>query len=793
MKPTDSPIPRQVLRSAIWVAVAVLSAGPLAAAHEPGYGFYRTVEGEVRLTTLDRAEPLEVEPNYPLLLGDRVWVSPAARLEALLPDQTILRAGGGTDLYFQDLALYAGETAGEGTVLRLLEGEIQLVVAGYRDEREPVRVDTPNATIYLQEAGVYRIYADQRQWSEVVVREGFGEVALADGSIVVRANEEAVIDGEVNPRVRVYPAGALDALEAWGNELDREAELAAAEPYVDESLRYQSAPLRRHGQWVSVDAGYAWRPYVSVSWRPYTHGYWTYTPVGHYWVSAEPWAFTFHYGSWSMHPYHGWVWYPGTVFSPAWVTWYWGPTYVGWVPAGYYSHYYRHAPGLSFGFYGWAGGSWSYYSHWTFCPTGYFGWRSYGSHWRSGAEIGRTAHYEVPRGVILGSTRGIPRGFAGKPDEVVGIVQRMSTLERGPSRKLPDVTDFVARRPTLSAEVREAVFAENELAAREALRRGSAQSLVSGMRGETPRAGLPERPSPTGTAGRLSQPIRTMPGRADVTREELVRSEPLRREPLTGAVRPIQSAAPGRPASGTDSDRSDRSAPARTEPIRGTPRPLEAAPGRSVDLPPTARPVPRPDSGPVSSRIEPRRPVGQPDDFRAPERQPAAPRPVFGQPLSPSPRALPPSPSAGDSGSGSEGRVPVVRRVLDGIRGIHSPSAPSPPASAPSSPAPSSATPSSPAPPAPPSSRLSPPSSAPSSGVSRLSPPSSGSSPPASIQRPTAAPPQASRPSSGPSVRSFGSSISSRGSSSSSSSSKTGSSSASARSQSRPKSKPPGD
>ncbi len=743
MTTTDRKFSQQFIGASIWVLALVLAAAPLVAEDESGYGFYRTVEGDVRLSTLDRAEPLDVEPNYPLLLGDRVWVTPAGRLEAILPDQTILRAAGGTDLYFQELALYADETGGTGTVLRLLEGEIQVIVSGYAEEGPPLRIDTPNATVYLQEPGVYRIYADDRQWTEVVVREGFGEVALADGSVVVRANEEAVIDGEVDPRVRVYPAGALDALEAWGEDLDREAaELAARESYVPSRLGYQAAPLHRNGTWLSVDAGWAWRPHVSVGWRPYTRGYWTYTPRGRYWVSSFSWGFTFHYGSWALHPHHGWIWHPGNVFSPAWVTWYWGPTYVAWVPSGYYSHYYGPRYGYSgfhFGFHGWAGGSWSYYGHWTFCPTRYFGWRSYGTHWRSGHELGRHARHDVPRGLIVSHTRAIPRDYLGRAEELEAVARELE-LQQGHGRKLRDVTEFIGREPRLSSEVREVVFSK---APERSIARAEQPMTTRIGRATAPseRSERIDQPAVT-RIGRSTAPNRSdrseeaMPMRPDVSRRQLVTSAPAGREPARREMSSIDS--------------SLRGGPVADSPERDSPSTLRTLPGTATRI----------DRGEVSMPESPR--SGAPGRSIGSVRRPV-------------------EPLAGGQLPRHETRVPVVRRVVDGIRG-----------SRPATSAPESTS------GAPPSRRLDSPSASvpirsPSAAAPSRSP--SASAPPASVSRSSSSsvrrpstPPQASRPSSGSSMRGSSRSISKSSSSSSTSSSR---SSRGARSQSRSKKKPP--
>jgi hypothetical protein len=51
------------------------------------------------------------------------------------------------------------------------------------------------------------------------------------------------------------------------------------------------------------------------------------------WVSNEPygWA-TYHYGRWDRDPRFGWIWIPGTIWGPAWVSWQSGGGYIGWAP-----------------------------------------------------------------------------------------------------------------------------------------------------------------------------------------------------------------------------------------------------------------------------------------------------------------------------------------------------------------------------------------------------------------------------------------------------------------------------
>ncbi len=112
---------------------------------------------------------------------------------------------------------------------------------------------------------------------------------------------------------------------------------------TDVSVFYE--PLAPYGEWVFVDPhGWCWTPYgVHIGWRPYTHGHWVWTDYGMTWVSDWPWGWApFHYGTWRLHDDHGWIWVPGTVWSPAWVCWRRGPRHVGWAPLPPQSHWNPH-------------------------------------------------------------------------------------------------------------------------------------------------------------------------------------------------------------------------------------------------------------------------------------------------------------------------------------------------------------------------------------------------------------------------------------------------------------------
>ena len=105
----------------------------------------------------------------------------------------------------------------------------------------------------------------------------------------------------------------------------------------DVTVSYQSFydELSPYGQWIAdSEYGYVWVPNVDDEFRPYfTDGFWAWTEYGNTWVSDYPWGWAaFHYGRWIFNEYYGWIWVPGTTWSPGWVAWRWGGGFYGWAP-----------------------------------------------------------------------------------------------------------------------------------------------------------------------------------------------------------------------------------------------------------------------------------------------------------------------------------------------------------------------------------------------------------------------------------------------------------------------------
>ncbi|MEA2601276.1 MAG: hypothetical protein QOF89_2268 [Acidobacteriota bacterium] len=621
------------------VGLLLALAVPLTAATEDysgssgSYGYVRVVEGSASLAQEGSDERASAEINQPVMAGDHLWVPDRSHVEIVLADRNILRVDGGSELILERLA-GSPDRDDQATVIRLLEGNLQLAVTQDSLGDELPRIDTANATLYVQNYGMFRITAEREGWSQVVVRRGTAEVVIDGDRQTVRADEEAVIEdaannGDRQASIDVHEAGGYDALERWARRLDDEAS-SYQQAYVDDNLRYQASSLNRYGSWIDVEGSRYWRPVVSAGWRPYWQGRWVYTRAGLTWVSSEPWGWVpYHYGTWDYLPAYGWVWQPGYVWSPAWVYWYWGPSYVGWCPTGFYTSFYGSRFGANFGFrhgvYGWAGGSWGDFGHWNFINAGYFrdGYRNgrRDGYWdgrrdvqRYAVRIDGEAHGRaLERGIITTDTKPL-RPSTWQSEGTVLNALNVRPIGKEPPRNgreavgvggrdLPDVTTFVARKPQLPTEVVRTVATQAPGAALDGTPL-KPSTLGRGPSGRDREAGAAQ--------GRGGQTW-TRPGEATggrPSRVEIGGDNP--RRPADNNGRPGTWERPGRPTTGADggAPRPERSA----KPDRSD---RSDSPGSTWSRP--SRPAPEADGG------SPRPRTGSDEKPARPERPAPAP------------------------------------------------------------------------------------------------------------------------------------------------------------------------
>ena len=118
-----------------------------------------------------------------------------------------------------------------------------------------------------------------------------------------------------------------------------EPETLPGPPYFNPvDYGYVYSALSPYGAWMDLPgSGWCWQPTVGTldsTWQPYcNNGRWRWSDSGWYWDSHYKWGWApFHYGRWSKSSRYGWLWHPGRVWAPAWVSWRDSGNLCGWAP-----------------------------------------------------------------------------------------------------------------------------------------------------------------------------------------------------------------------------------------------------------------------------------------------------------------------------------------------------------------------------------------------------------------------------------------------------------------------------
>ena len=660
-------------------AVPVTSSlAPAASGATAPFARIRYQEGGVEVRQ-GNAPPQVVDVNYPVFAGERIESDSGQRAELQLPDGTLLRIDRDTEVAFDDF----GSRDGGTSVVAISRGQVQLVIANARGG-EGLRVDTPSASLYPLDASSVRVDVDPADSVRVSVASGRVEVAAESGSVVLVSGERtAVVPGSAPRDPWRYSAGARDNFDAWAAQRDREdpaavamSEVGAEYEALPEEVQPYYGELSEAGSWVyTEDYGWAFQPSVGTDWQPYQDGQWYPSPAGDpVWVGAEPWGWaTWRYGSWDFNVgLGGWIWVPGAIWGPANVWWYYGPTYVGWVPVGYWG----------WPVYGWYGaGYWG--SPWfDYCPWTFVGYDDFWHHPvpRAAVSRDRILNPELDRGVV--SREAIPAsdGRRARATDRTGRENR-EALDRGVyerARKRAERGDR-AVRPVPRGTVEEEMRRERRTGSpgqrsgsstgappagrREAIGRDGGERSTETAR--PPAEVPPRRGNGSGSAGSGSgkgvaprTPSSPTPSRPAAPRAP-------RRTAPEGIGHDEPGAAPITPGSGRAPQPGGPSAAPRAP---RAPRTFPRAPEGSV--------APRNDESvrrffgrlsedtrlaPRAPRTSPLRPGSSPERSERAAPAPRGPRPQAGSPRAPQSGQAPRAPSAGSrSGSGSTAKPPAA-------------------------------------------------------------------------------------------------------------------------------------
>ena len=278
------------------------------------------VNGPVSFQPAGVADWVDADLNRPLTTGDQVWVGDGGRAEIHV-GSTAFRLDSNTAFEFLNLD--------DQTIqIQLSQGNLT-VRAWNLAQNQNLELDTPSLAFTVLRPGEYRINANpDSQTTNVIVRNGYGEVTGGGQTFPVEARQQAIVVGGDQITYDLVDAPGLDGWDQWSASRDRRYDTSPSARYVSREMGGYEA-LDEYGSWGNQPGyGQVWMPNtVAAGWAPYQDGHWVWiAPWGWTWVDDAPWGFApSHYGRWAS--FRGrWGWVPGPygqnpLYAPALVGW----------------------------------------------------------------------------------------------------------------------------------------------------------------------------------------------------------------------------------------------------------------------------------------------------------------------------------------------------------------------------------------------------------------------------------------------------------------------------------------
>lgn len=288
--------------------------------------------------------------NLPITPGDTIRTPDDARCEVQFDSGTVVRLDYDSELKIETIMARSLSAFSDISNLVLIGGQIYLMYKQY-DRGEMMQVLTQNTAAKLFHNTVAVITTDDRNGSGISVR--YGKIELLYGKEENKLSKKTLKKGEsifITPDGQVSFPAANDPGDfiAWNDKINASYEelhkgitklprpvqnLPGAVFYFAQKYGYY------HGEWLWDDYyGYVWRPFINDrlypwGWQPYIYGRWSYVNGQLFWVPEEPWGWVpYHLGIWQWDKKLGWVWIPGSLFAPAWVSWDFFFGYATWRP-----------------------------------------------------------------------------------------------------------------------------------------------------------------------------------------------------------------------------------------------------------------------------------------------------------------------------------------------------------------------------------------------------------------------------------------------------------------------------
>ncbi len=305
------------------------------------YAIVRHFDGKAFVQGSTSGERESLTLNSPVFEGDNIWMT-EGNMGIMFGDGSLVWLSAGSHLEISKFPDPVSDPP-VGMRIHLWRGLMMLEVPASLPGESSHLVMTPAASVKAFRKGLSLVEVETVDRTRLTVLEGSAMIGSSSQYEMVAQGEMSYAEYGYEP-MSASPAGMSyypEIVEFRDHSISRPVKNGRSREYVDPELYPYADDLDYYGSWQDVPSyGHVWFPspsYLGTGWNPYYNGYWHYTPWGATWISYEPWGWVpFHYGRWTFVIGAGWGWIPDVIFSPAWVSWYWGDGWIGWCPLGYY-------------------------------------------------------------------------------------------------------------------------------------------------------------------------------------------------------------------------------------------------------------------------------------------------------------------------------------------------------------------------------------------------------------------------------------------------------------------------
>ncbi len=421
--------------------------------------------------------PQVAELNFPILPGDTIRTSGIRRCEIQLDTGTIIRLDLNTELKIETIMAKSLSSRRKVTNFLLNKGEMYIMYKKY-NYPEIFQVITPTASTKLSHGTVALIRVVEDGSSDIQVKRGKalvlygpGEESLESETVkksmsLLISSEHLALPGEYKQNVD---------FELWNDDINKNFEVlhdgmsAVPKPiqrYSRAVVYFAQKYSSMYGEWIWDDLyGYVWRTdfndyYPGGTWQPYYFGQWREVNGQLFWVPVESWGWVpYHLGLWVWNKNRGWLWIPGSSFSPAWVSWGFFGDYCSWRPWSFTDWYFR---------------DWNLTSYRRLSPNFFlfnpgFPWNPYAPAWDDSLreELGEDGLSRmISRNELKRTTPALyplPKVFKGVMKKVVSALESGDERVLAPLRRIGEHTVAVKKGDLSRTRIHEKTIAPHEL------------------------------------------------------------------------------------------------------------------------------------------------------------------------------------------------------------------------------------------------------------------------------------------------------------------------------------------